>query len=305
MTELPIRIDRGAIYPVSSARAVSKGLAVEYKLSAKGKWEAAVDHYFDDDGIFYDSAAELTSSKLLRGIKGIIFDFDGTLFDNALIPFYLILANPFEILRLRTERLVRKRFAGCDYVTPAAYYNAFFSVFGKACHRSPERIQNWYMKHFMPRMIRVLKKHYQLRPGVRELFRHYNAPNAMKIAVYSDYPMLKERLEALGFDSHPNIPLYGPESFGAQKPAVRPFLRIAEDLGVTPEEVLVIGDREETDGLGAFNAGMRFFCLETGRKKYFRLDPNRQRVEEQPHGPSLVMYAGAWDDLVELLIKKS
>jgi len=151
-----------------------------------------------------------------------------------------------------------------------------------------------------------------LRPGVKDLFRRFDVPGNVKftgsmpaaipkIAVYSDYPFLKERIEAMGLIPGPKIFLYGPESFGAQKPAARPFLRIAEDFGVAPEEVLVIGDREDTDGLGAFKAGMRFFCLETGRKRYFRLDPYRHPVKKEPQGPSLVMHAGAWDDLNKLL----
>ena len=70
------------------------------------------------------------------------------------------------------------------------------------------------------------------------------------------------------------------------------------------EEVLVIGDREDTDGIGAYKAGMHFFCVETGRKRYYRLDPGRRPpVKEEPHGPSLIMYAGVWDDLIKLLKK--
>ena len=242
--------------------------------------------------------------KLLHNIRGIIFDFDGTLFDNALIAFYLIAAYPPDALRLWKERLVRKRFAGCDYASAEEYHQAFFTALGKYCLCSPERIRNWYFNRYMPRMARVLKKHYEPRPGAQELFRRFAqmSPNALRLAVYSDYPLLKERIEALGL--YPGgIPLYGPESFGAQKPAAGPFLRIAADLGVRPEEVLVVGDRTETDGLGAFNAGMRFFCLETGRRRYYRLDPYRRRPEEKPRGPSLVMYAGAWDDLIKLLLQ--
>ena len=51
-------------------------------------------------------AVESPSPKLLRYIRGIIFDFDGTLFDNALFPFYQIAANPPDWLRLWRERLV-------------------------------------------------------------------------------------------------------------------------------------------------------------------------------------------------------
>jgi phosphoglycolate phosphatase-like HAD superfamily hydrolase len=111
-------------------------------------------------------------------------------------------------------------------------------------------------------------------------------------------------MEILGLYSSPRILLYGPESFGAQKPAVRPLLSIAADIGIAPEETLVVGDREETDGLGAFRAGMRFFCLETGRPRYIRFDPNCVRGEELS-GPSLVMHGGPWDDLVQLLLGNS
>jgi len=244
-------------------------------------------------------------SLMLSSIKGIIFDFDGTLFDNILIPFYLIAAWPFDLCRIRKERLIRKRFAGSDYSSPEEYYDAFFAALGKACFCSPQRIRSWYFFHYMPRMVHVLKKHYKFRPGVKELFQHYDSRNNPRVAIYSDYPFLRERLEAMGLSPGPDIHLYGPESFGAQKPAVGPFLKIAANLGAAPEEVLVIGDREETDGLGAFRAGMHFFCLETGHKRYYRLDPNRRRPlkNEQTPGPSLLMYAGAWDALIKLLMK--
>ena len=145
-----------------------------------------------------------------------------------------------------------------------------------------------------------------------ELFRRFdaqtaglavgNAENTMpKIAIYSDYPFLKERLEALGLFPGSAVLLYGPESFGAQKPAPRPFLRIAGDLGAAPEEILVIGDREDTDGLGAFKAGMRFFCI-TSRKRFFRL-PCRRSVNEESQSSPLLIHAGTWDDLNKLLME--
>ncbi|MCL2127170.1 MAG: HAD family hydrolase [Treponema sp.] len=263
------------------------------------------------------AAAEFSSSKLLHNIKGFIFDFDGTLFDHALLPFRLISAYPPDLFRLRRERIARRQFAGCDYYTPEEYFRSFFTMHGKAGFRSPQQARDWYFGRYMPRMIRVLKKHYKLRPGVTELFRQFSAysnskapapgsaPKAQpRVAIYSDYPFLKERLEALGLYPGSSVLLFGPDFFGAQKPAARPFLCIAKDFGVEPEEVLVIGDREETDGLGAFKAGMKFFCLETGRKRHFRLDPNRRPEWEEPHGPSLLMHAGSWEDLVALLMEK-
>ena len=69
----------------------------------------------------------------------------------------------------------------------------------------------------------VLKKHYKPRPGAKELFEHFKTLNAPQLAVYSDYPFLRERLEALDMNIGPGVKLYGPESFGAQKPAVSHF----------------------------------------------------------------------------------
>jgi len=107
-----------------------------------------------------DDTLESSSNKLLRNIKGIIFDFDGTLFDNSLLAFHLISAYPFDTLRLWRERLVRKNFAGRDYSTTEEFYKAFFSALGKACHLSPEYLHNWYFNRYMPRMVKVLKRHY-------------------------------------------------------------------------------------------------------------------------------------------------
>jgi len=248
---------------------------------------------------------ETVCKKMLRSIKGIIFDFDGTLFDNAFIALRLIGACPMDIFRIRRERLVRRRFTGCDYITPDKYNGAFFSELGKPFLSTPVGMRNWYHDRYMPRMVRILKKYYKPRPGVVELLRRIDNPSSQKqVAIFSDYPFVKERLEALGLYTTKRIRLYDPDSFGAQKPAARPFLEIAKNMNLQPEEILVIGDREDTEGLGAFHAGMRFFCLETGRKRYFRFDPYRRKPEVEPNGPKLLMYAGAWDELIDLLLSQ-
>jgi FMN phosphatase YigB (HAD superfamily) len=265
----------------------------------------ATDDSFSESSTGGLSAQETACKKMFRNVKGIIFDFDGTLFDHAKIAFHMIAANPADAIRIWKERLVRRRFAGRDFMTAEKYYRAFFAELGKICCLSPQKLRNWYYNKYMPRMVRILKKHYQPRPGLKELFQLIESPTSpVKASVYSDYPFLRERMEAIGLTASLQIQLYGPESFGAQKPAVRPFLQIAKDMNLLPEEILVIGDRQDTDGLGAFNAGMRFFCLETGKKRYFKLDPYRRPPEEEPQGPNLLMYAGTWDGLLNFLMKE-
>jgi FMN phosphatase YigB (HAD superfamily) len=235
----------------------------------------------------------------LQNICGLIFDFDGTLFDYSGLPFYLILACPWDALTVYHERVSRKKFAGCDFGSADRYYAAYFAELSVQC-RKPEPIARaWYFNRFLPRLIRVLKKHYAPRPGLQTLFDRFETRADLMVSIYSDYPVLQERLAALGVTPGARCRLYGPESFGAQKPAPRPFLTIAERMGVRPEETLVIGDREETDGMGALRVGMRFFCLETGRKRHARLDPNQLPVGNEV--PSVPAYRGSWDTLASLL----
>jgi FMN phosphatase YigB (HAD superfamily) len=208
-----------------------------------------------------DGAAGVLSlnPELFRTIRGFIFDFDGTLYDLKGFARRLILAYPPDIGKIRAERVVRRRFSGADYGSPEGYYDAYFSALAEACGKSGDRMREWYFTHYMPRMVRVLERHYRLRPGAEALLSGLGSS-----AVYSDYPLLRERFAALGFVPGGTVRLYGPESFGAQKPAPRPFLSIAGDLGLSPEEILVIGDREDTDGAGARSAGMAFFHLNSG-----------------------------------------
>lgn len=258
-------------------------------------------------------AASLLPAVTMRNIRALVFDFDGTLYDYALLPLRLIRARPGDLPRIWAERKTRRSFAGADYGTAEAYYGAFFARMAALCRCPADAARDWFFSRYMPLMIRVLEKYYTLRPGVRELFRSLSgedgeaaagapqpAANGRRapagIAVYSDYPCLEERLRALGFDPGGRVRLYGPESFGAQKPAPGPFLTIAGDLGVSPGEVLVIGDREDTDGAGALGAGMSFFRLDDGRRRYFLLDPDRKPPVKKNPLPvrPLPMGYGSW-----------
>jgi len=195
-------------------------------------------------------------------IKGVIFDFDGTLYKKVGIAFNLVkeyLPDTFNILR---ERAIRRRFKGCDYPNPEEYLNAFFNDLGKKCSWTPEKTREWYFTRYMPRYAIMLKKHYRSRKGAKEILQFLDSPDSpLKAAIYSDYPLLKDRMEAIGLSCPQRIRLYSSHTFGAQKPAARPLLQIAEDLNLKPHEILVIGDNRKADGQGAKNAGMRYFHI--------------------------------------------
>jgi HAD superfamily hydrolase (TIGR01549 family) len=159
------------------------------------------------------------------------------------------------------ERRTRKSLAGCDYGSAGIYYMEFFSRMAEMTGRPAEWLWAWYFDHYLPRMARILKKYYQPRPGMSALFSRL-AKSSVPFAVYSDYPETAERLSFLGL-SPTHGRLYGPEHFGAQKPAARPFITIAGELGVAPGHTLVVGDREDTDGAGAAAAGMGYIRVDS------------------------------------------
>jgi HAD superfamily hydrolase (TIGR01549 family) len=205
----------------------------------------------------------MAKDKLFEAVEGsmaVIFDFDGTLYDMKGFAVKLVLSNIPDMWTVYAERKVRRQFDGADCKTPEDYSREFFKELSKRTKKSPSKMRLWFYDDLLKRNARVLKKHYKPREGFPELFEKLNG-DKVPFAIFSSYPLVAERLEALGFDPAKSGRLYSPDDFGAQKPAVRPFIEIARDLGVKPADVLVIGDKQSTDGDGARAAGMKYIDI--------------------------------------------
>lgn len=92
-------------------------------------------------------------------------------------------------------------------------------------------------------------------PGVESALRAA-AVRGLKLAVLSDYDP-REKLSFLGLAELPWTSVVAADACGALKPHPKSFRHLADSLGVAPEEVLHIGDREDLDVRGALGAGMR------------------------------------------------
>jgi FMN phosphatase YigB (HAD superfamily) len=57
-----------------------------------------------------------------------------------------------------------------------------------------------------------------------------------------------------------------------QKPAKEPFLRVCDELGVIPEECLMVGDWPERDIQGGKLAGMKTCFAKYGQKRHATAD---------------------------------
>lgn len=202
-------------------------------------------------------------------IQAVIFDFDGTLYDFAHLPRNLILARPLDLFLMKAERVARREFKGRDLGAADVLLSEFTRRMSELSGKPSGQIREWYTRRYLQTMIRVLAKKYRARSGTAELFAQLHE-KGIKIAVFSDYPCVRERMEAVGLGSEVQAlcgAICSAQEKGALKPAPRPFLEIAAELGAEPRHCLVVGDRADTDGEGAHLSGMQFTQIASGAKE--------------------------------------
>ncbi|MFA6034962.1 MAG: HAD family hydrolase [Myxococcota bacterium] len=105
-----------------------------------------------------------------------------------------------------------------------------------------------------------------LLPGVRA-FLESLVRGGIRIGLISDYPV-ERKLQRLGLELLPWRTLVDSDRCGELKPSPVPFIMAAGELGVPPERVLHIGDREDCDVVGAHRAGMKAALTVHGIKRF-------------------------------------
>jgi FMN phosphatase YigB (HAD superfamily) len=163
-------------------------------------------------------------------------------------------------LNLPRYMKVRERFAGKDLGSGSVLMQALSNDLSRAINRSASEARRWIESAFYPTFVRMMS--FMWSPGqditgtVGSLSRQ-----GIQCAVLSDYAMVPQRLAGLGIDPAVFELTASSETEGALKPHPRPFLGIAEKMAVDPRNVLVVGDRVDTDGEAAAAAGMPFLQI--------------------------------------------
>ena len=194
-------------------------------------------------------------------IRGIIFDLDGTLYRMAWffqpLMFFSLMPHPFRLLHFLAER---SKLAGKDTGSREQLFETLCSNLADRIHFKPEQAREWILNRFYPAFIAAMPYQRTGRPqlvptpaGLRE--------RNIRLAVLSDYNAVNERLRMLRIPPEYFDPVSSCESAGALKPSSRPFTEIARQWELPAENVLVVGDRDDTDGQAARGAGMHFFRI--------------------------------------------
>lgn len=205
--------------------------------------------------------------------RHFIFDLDGTLYDSGGLPVRLIFGDLPHVMLLGAERSVRSRLKGTPFEREEDYYNALFEGISEKRNVSPDRVREWYFERYMPLMVATLKKHYRCRGEVPALFDRIHSRGG-KVIVLSDYGFVREKLDAIGIGKGMADYEFEAPALGGLKPCRETFEKMLGIVGLPREEMLMVGDRTDTDGLGATGAGIAFFHVDQKTDSWKQLTDN-------------------------------
>lgn len=199
--------------------------------------------------------------KKLSDYSVYIFDLDGTLYDQprlrimmaVRLAMYYVL-HPFSIRQLYILQYFRKV---KDSWTGSSSEEEIIKKVASDIKTDADSVRMIVRKWIYEEPLDVIAKtkDEQLAGWIGKL-----RGSGKKVVIFSDYPT-NDKLEALGIQSDGQYCTLDPR-IDALKPSPKGLFVIMEDLGVSAEDMLMIGDRAEKDGKSAKAAGVDCLILE-------------------------------------------
>ena len=191
--------------------------------------------------------------------KSVIFDLDGTLYDNKGLPLKLVLADIPNMWVLGAERKARKHIKGQDLKDAKGVYDALFNeMVAVKRNLTVEKARQWYQQKYMPLQVALLRIYFSPRPLVVELLEAMHE-RGLKVILYSDYGHEAEKIDALRIPQNLFDGIVSAAKMGGLKPCKQSMERLMALYDLDPATTLYVGDREDTDGESARPVNMDFF----------------------------------------------
>ena len=192
-----------------------------------------------------------------KDIKTVVFDLDGTLYDKRGLAARMIRYLWWCLPLLAAERLARRNMHYFRFSSEEEFYERFFAMMSRGHWWRPATAAKWYSYVYLPAMVRLIGKTCPRRPEVAALIDECRR-RGLKMAVYSDYGCVVEKLKVLGIDAGQFDLLVAAPELGALKPSEPCARQVLEMLHARPETTLFVGDRDEKDGETARMVGAHF-----------------------------------------------
>ena len=199
----------------------------------------------------------IDKKNALNGVKTVVLDLDGTMYDKSGLAARMVRRLFWCLPLVMAERWARRNMHYTQYASEEEYNDAFFHFMARGHWWSAGIAETWYNTVYMPAMVRLIHRHHKPRKEVMELLEEAKS-RGIKLAIYSDYGYVEEKLEALGIDPEPFELLIAAPQLGALKPSEPCARRLLEMLEADPETTLFVGDRDEKDGASARAVGAKF-----------------------------------------------
>lgn len=193
---------------------------------------------------------------MAKDYKAVIFDLDGTLYDNSCLMWMLPVAElcTGHIGYLKRERALRKAISTRHFGTEEAFYQELFHAISA---QHPEQAERWYRQHYLPLQAGIIRRFRKPYPWVKPRLEALRQ-QGVRLVLYSDYGGTEKKLLALGIDPKTFDLIVDAPSLGGLKPNEENAHAILDKLQVQPEETLFVGDRDDCDGETARRVGADF-----------------------------------------------
>lgn len=206
--------------------------------------------------------------QLLSLPKAIIFDLDGTLYDQIKLRYYMLLVilkysirHPLGLMNLKIVWDFRRMRTKYGRFAVRNLENQQYIWGAQASRVTPERVRRvvheWMYEKPLPHLVACRY------PGATELFSQLRG-KGIKIGIFSDYPA-REKLQALGLSADVLMSATD-KDVNRFKPDPRGLLVIAAKLQVAVQDCLLIGDHDGKDGECARRAGMPYIIIDRRRR---------------------------------------
>ncbi len=213
----------------------------------------------------------------MRKIKAVIFDLDGTLYNQSLLRLFIIFSFLLNIVlkprktfaamkvldafRKAHERL--RKLKDVDFTLAEEQIKMTVDKSGMPEEKVIEIIDDWFYT-FPLKFLKLCKKRY-IEESINEL-----KSKGYRIGLLSDY-YTERKLDKMELNGYFEIQMCSiSKEINSLKPNPHGFIKIAEALNVKPQECIYVGDRPHIDGVGAEASGMIPVMISSGKKTDYR-----------------------------------